>query len=408
MKLAILTQYYPPEVGAQPVRLSHLAERAAARGHEVTVLTAMPNYPTGKIFPGYGGALRRERVQGVNLIRTYIYPTQEARMLPRLANYVSFVLSAATLGCLFAPRPDYMFVQSPPLFLGPAGWWISRVKRARLVFNVSDLWPESGVQLGVMRAGSKIHRLSSWLEAFAYRKAWLITGQSNSILEDITSRFPGRPTFGLQNGVDAARFGPHLRTVEARKTLLSDAPETTKVVLYAGLHGVAQGLEQAVLAASLLRERSDIRWVFIGDGAEKAALIQKARELDLSNIAFLDPCTAAEIPALLASADILLVPLKSDIPGAVPSKVYEAMASGRPVILAASGEAADIVNEHLAGCVVAPGDHHAIAAAATQLADNPDTAARYGSNGQKAVQTHFDRNAIVDAFLNHLEAELKK
>ena len=198
MRLAILTQYYPPETGAPQRRLSHLAGHFVRAGHSVNVLTAMPNYPQGQIFPGYGGLAQREERDGVDVIRTAIYPTQKTGFLPRLANYLSFVISSAAVGSFLMPRPDYLFVESPPLFLGLSGYWLSRLKSTRLIFNVADLWPETAVRLGVLREDSLAFRVSAWLERFCYRKSWLITGQSKSILENIAQRFPKAPVPSLQ------------------------------------------------------------------------------------------------------------------------------------------------------------------------------------------------------------------
>ena len=180
MHLAICTQYYPPEVGAPQNRLSELARLFVLSGHRVTVLTAMPNYPSGRVHEGYGGLWRRESVDGVDVLRTAIYPTQSTGFLKRLASYFSFVFSSTIGGTFLLRRADFLMVESPPLFLGLAGFWLSRVKRARLIFNVSDLWPESAVQLGFVRRGGALHKLSSWLESFCYRHAWLVTGQSCS------------------------------------------------------------------------------------------------------------------------------------------------------------------------------------------------------------------------------------
>ena len=207
MKFGILTQYYPPELGAPQARLSDLAQRLARRGHEVSVLTAMPSYPQGKIYPGYGGWRRRETLNGVSVVRTAIYPTQKPNLLPRLTNYFSFVFSACMAGGWWLPRLDYLLTESPPLFLGISGYLLSRWKRARWIFNVSDLWPESAVRLGFLQEGLSL-RLSQALEAFCYRKAWLVTGQSRSILADIQERFPGVRTVHFSNGVDTVLFHP--------------------------------------------------------------------------------------------------------------------------------------------------------------------------------------------------------
>ena len=189
MKLAILTQYYPPEVGAPQSRLLALAREFVRRGHQVSVLTAMPNYPTGTLHRGYRRMFLREERDGVRVIRTFIWPTQQTGLVPRLASYFSFVLSAALFGSIYLDAPDYILVESPPLFLGLTGVLLSRLKRARMVFNVSDLWPESAVRLGLLRPGSAAYRLGASLERFCYRHAWLVTGQSAEIVSDIRARF---------------------------------------------------------------------------------------------------------------------------------------------------------------------------------------------------------------------------
>jgi glycosyltransferase involved in cell wall biosynthesis len=401
--LTLLTQYYPPEVGAPQVRLSELAAHFVQRGHSVTVLTAMPNYPTGRIYDEYGGLLRRELWEGVNVIRTFIYPTQKADFIPRLTNYFSFVLSSITLGSILLRPTDYLLVESPPVFLGLSGIWLRWLKHARLIFNVADLWPESAVRLGVLRPGSLAFRVSDWLETFCYRNAWLVTGQSKSILADITKRFPDYPTFHLSNGVDTQLFRPDRQTEDARATLHSKG---NCVALYAGRHGIAQGLEQVLSAAKALSGRTSVQFVLVGDGPEKQTLLERVRQLELNNVRFLASRPAREIPALLAAADLALVTTKTYIPGMVPAKLYEAMASGRPVVLVASGEAAEIVREYQAGIVVEPGDVAGLAQAVQALQARPDLRRALGENGRRAAEQHFDRRKIVTRFIDHLEANL--
>lgn len=403
MKLTILTQYYPPEVGAPQTRLSHLASVFAAAGHEVTVLTAMPNYPTGKIQPGYGGILRREWREGIRVVRTFVYPSRSASIVPRLLSYFSFVLSSAILGSFLLPRSDYLLVESPPLFLGLSALWLSWLKRARLIFNVSDLWPASALQLGVIRDGSVAHRFGERLESLCYRRSWLISCQSSGILRDIKKRFPAQSTFLLSNGADTSRFGLHYGTAQARRHL---GAQDDFVILYAGLHGLAQGLSRVIDAADRLREEKGYRFVFVGDGPEKGKLIQKSRDLGLGNVTFLDPVPSKEIPPLLASADVILVSLGMDIPGAVPSKLYEAMSSERPVVLIAEGEAAEIVRRFEAGLVVSPGDVRSLVSALQWVRENPQHAAQLAIRARDASVRHFDRTAIAMPFLRYLESSV--
>jgi glycosyltransferase involved in cell wall biosynthesis len=402
MRFGILTQYYPPEMGAPQARLSELAARFVDHGHEVTVLTAMPNYPTGKIRPGYGGLFRRDAMEGVGVKRCWIYPSNSVHRLPRLASYASFVASSTALGAFMLPRPDYFLTESPPLFLGISGYVLARLKRARWIFNVSDLWPESAVRLGMIGRGAALE-LAERLEAWCYRKAWLVSGQSVGILADIHARFPGVPTYHLSNGVDTTMFTPEARQ-PALRCGLGDPDEC--VVMYAGLHGIAQGLDQVLETAYRIDSQLRTRFVFVGDGPEKRGLIGKARDLGLRNVSFLDPVPRQDIPALLNAADIAVVPLKLDLPGAVPSKLYEAMAVGIPIVFVGEGEPAAIVRETKSGLVVRPGNVSDLEAAVRRLAADPEFRAECGNNGRRAAIERFDRRRIADAFIAYLEDRL--
>jgi glycosyltransferase involved in cell wall biosynthesis len=401
VKLAFLTQYYPPEIGAPQGRLSALAAAFQREGHTVTVLTAMPNYPTGRIHAGYGGLLRREERDGVHITRTFVYPTQRADFLHRMTSYASFLFSSALLGTLYLDPPDYLLVESPPLVLGLAGMWLSLVKRCGMIFNVSDLWPESAVRIGVLRKGGFAHRLSARLERWCYRHSALVTGQSRAIVADIQSRFPWCRTYHLSNGVDGQTFHPDRSTAAAREML---GPADKCVAFYAGLHGLAQGLDRVLDAAALVVD-TPLRFVLMGDGPTKAALLSQASAAGLPNVAFLEPRAVQEVPPLLASADIVIVPLVTHIPGATPSKLYEAMASGRPVVLVAKGEPAAIVREAKAGLVVEPGDTAGLAAALRTLAGDPALRESLGANGRCAAERLYNQSEIAARFVAFLQGE---
>ncbi len=405
MRLALLTQYYPPEMGAPQARLSELAKCFVARGHEVVVLTAMPNYPRGKVYEGYGGFYREEEIDGVRVIRSYIYPSQSVSLVPRLGNYFSFVFSSLGIGSLKLPRVDFLLTENPPLFLGISGYLLSRLKRGaagpRMIFNVSDLWPESAVHLGVLKPGLAL-RLSYALEAFCYRKAWLVTGQSRGILENIERRFPEVACHHLSNGVDPRLFRPDLEA--DRKSF---GIEGECVAVYTGLHGIAQGLDQILDAADRLRDLEALQIYMVGDGPEKAQLQARARQLELPNLHFLDPLPRAAMPALMASADIAIACLKQTLPGAVPSKIYEAMGGGRPLVIVADEEPARIVQETGAGIAVDPGDIEGLAAALRRLATQPEERQRYAVQGRRAAESRFNRQQIADTFIDRLEASLQ-
>jgi colanic acid biosynthesis glycosyl transferase WcaI len=402
MRVGILTQYYPPEIGAPQARLSELARWFVQRGHEVYVLTAMPNYPLGKIYSGYGGFFKREEKDGVRIIRSYIFPSKSVSILPRLANYFSFVISSIVIGIFALPRLDYLITESPPLFLGISGYLLTRLKRIKWIFNVSDLWPESAVRLGIIRGGIFL-KIAYALESFCYRKAFLVTGQSKEILENIQERFPKVPTYHLSNGVDTDLFRPDLRSEELRRQMFNGI---SFIAVYAGLHGIAQGLSQLIESAAQLTDMHNFSMVFIGDGPEKTTLINKAQQMRLTNIRFLDPLPHNAMPSILASTDIALVPLKNKLPGAVPSKIYEAMGSGLPVVLVADGEAAQIISDAGAGAVVGPGDIKTLAAVLRDLIQNDEKRLQMGRNGRAAAKSRFDRKLIANGFVDFLEEKI--
>lgn len=399
MHIVLHTQYYPPEIGAPQVRLSALARGFVQHGHRVTVLTAMPNYPRGVTYKGYSGQLLKvEDHDGVHVLRSWIYPTNSVSLLRRSLSYFSFMLSSFAVGLVHLKGVDIILTESPPLFLGVTGYLLSRFKHARWIFNVSDLWPESAVRLGLVHDGPLLW-LSYRLEAFCYHKAWCVTGQSRGILESIRARFPTVYTYHLPNGADTSLFTPNRRS-----PCLRDLVGNGVIALYAGLHGLAQGLENVLLAAQQITDIPNFKIVFLGDGPVKGRLIEQANVLRLSNVQFLDPLPSNEMPDILASADFCIVPLGANLPGAVPSKLYEAMSAGRGVVLMASGEAAEIVERHGCGVVVSPGDVNGLADALRRLAMDANLRERLGMEGRRAALTYYDRPTIVEKFVKFLEA----
>jgi glycosyltransferase involved in cell wall biosynthesis len=381
-------------MGAPQARLSDLAKRFAEHGHEVYVLTAMPNYPQGRIHSGYGGLLCREERDGVSIIRTYIYPTKSVGAVRRLTNYVSFVFSSLLFGIFLLPKVDFILTESPPLFLGISGWILSRLKGARWILNVSDLWVESLRSFGVFRKESLIDKLLTSMSLFLYHRAWLVTGQSEEIVSEMRKHLPPERVYHLSNGADVHSFHPKKRDEAIRQHYLRDGEVG---FVYAGLHGFFQGLDQIIAAADRLRSEP-VRFLFFGEGSEKDALVKMAKERQLTNVDFNAPIPRDRVATVLASLDVAVIPLKKEIRGSVPSKIYEAMASTMPILLVADGEARGIVERAGAGIAVRPGDIDGLTHSVLMLASQPEDRSRMGRAGRVAAENVYSRLKITEDF----------
>jgi glycosyltransferase involved in cell wall biosynthesis len=406
LRVTFLTHYFPPEVGPAQVRLFELAKRLIAAGKAVTVVTGFPNYPTGVIEPGYRGKLFMEDlVDGIRVLRTWVYATRGRGFLSRLLNYLSFpvfsLLAIRTLG-----RTDVIYVQSPPLFTGLAALWFSRLKRAPFIFNVSDIWPQSAVELGMLRNRLAI-RLAEMLEQHIYRRAARITVATPGILERLVARgVPREKLFLLTNGVDTAAYKVDAPDLELERRLGLDGH---KVFMYAGLHGLAQGLD-IILEAAKLTHDPEILYVLAGHGAEKAALVAKAEAQGISNVRFLPIQLTSTMPALLNLAYATIIPLRrlELFKAALPSKMFDSMAAGRPIVAPLWGEAADLVEAAGCGLVVEPEDAHAVHQAVETLAADPTLAHRLGEQGRRYVIEHFDRDNIAAHLVKLLEETARR
>lgn len=400
MKLLFLTPYFPPEVGAPQSRLYELAVRLVRRGHAVTVLTGFPNYPSGIVPAPYRGRRRMdEELDGIRVVRSWIYATPNRGFLRRLLNHLSFMVSAAWTGPGLGSH-DAMLVESPPLFDGLAGWFLSKVTRTPMIFNVADLWPQSAVELDMVKNRTLI-RIAELLEAFIYRKSWRITAVTRGIERILRERGYAHTVF-LPNGVDLALFSPEISGAAFRER---HDLEGRFIVLYAGTHGLSQALEVLVEAGRLMEAQGiAVTFLLIGDGSEKPRLVELAQ--GLSTVRFLDALPKREIPEAVGAADAYAVTLR-DLPlfeGAVPSKMYEAFAAGKPIVLAARGEAPALLEEAGAGYTVPPEDPAALAAAVSRLMNDPAGAKEMGLRGRQLVAERYDREKLADRF----EAMLKE
>lgn len=392
MRILVLTQYFPPEMGAPQVRLSELGERLIDRGWEVEALTALPNYPTGKIIGDYSPWKPcMENVGRIRCARVPLYPAKTG-FVRRLASYFSFVASASWFGPRLCRRPDIMLVESPPLFIGYAARYLAWRWKCPYVFNVSDLWPESAVRMGVMKAGAAT-RMAERLELSLYRNAAAVTGQSEEIISTIRKRAPETPNEVITNGVAPERFGHDKANDEVRK-LIGDEPGP--VFIYAGLLGLAQGLDQLLDIAKTMPADVPGRFVMVGDGPAREKIEKRIKEENLTRVKVLPPQPRDKVPAMLAASDVAFISLGMVIPGAVPSKIYEAMASELPILLIAEGEPARRVLKANCGLVAPPGSLAQAREACIRLATDAELRRQLGEAGRVAAVNDYNRERIAD------------
>jgi colanic acid biosynthesis glycosyl transferase WcaI len=401
LKILVLAQYFAPEIGASQVRLASFCREVRAAGHSLEIVTAMPHHPGGQIFPEYRGEFyRRENWEGLTIHRVWLYAANSSN-LRRLLNYASFCLTCL-VGLARATKPDYIFVDSPPLFLGVPGWIAAKSWRVPLLFNVADLWPDSVRDLGIMSDGFLVN-MAYRLEGWIYRQATSVTAVTEGIRSVLlgSKRLPPEKVMFLPNGVDTKLFKPCPPDEELRRSM---GLAGKKIVLYAGNHGYAGAVEQVLYAANCLREESSLHFLFVGDGPEKRKLMDLAAGLRLSNVTFHDQVPLAFMPSFLSISDLAVVTLRKSqvMAGARPAKSFVMMAGGKPIVLSAEGEAARLIEAAGSGVVVPPEDYQAIARAIRQLMQDPDRASEMGANGRRFVVSNFQWSSLVRNWLAQL------
>jgi len=406
LKLLILTQYFPPEVGAPQNRLFELAVRLQKLGVDITVLTAMPNYPQMDIYEGYKDKTYvYEVIEGLKVHRSSIYVSKSKSIINRLRNYFSFVISSARVGKAKLENFDFLLCESPPLFLGYSAMRLAKQKKAKIIFNVSDLWPESAEKLGVVN-NKFLLKLAYNLEEKLYKRSCLVTGQTQGICHNINERFPAVKTYWLPNGVDLGYYNPSKIEPGIWREKNNFAKEDV-VLLYAGIIGIAQGLEVILNSAKNFINTPNIKFVFIGSGPEKDKLLQLKAEQNLTNVFFLDAISKKEMPSVLRSVNAAIIPLrKLDLfLGAIPSKIFENLAMEVPVLLGVNGEARQLfIDKGNAGLYFEPENSEALTAAILKLIEDKEMALQLGRNGRHFVNEYFNRENIAQNFFTKLNS----
>jgi glycosyltransferase involved in cell wall biosynthesis len=402
VRILALSHYFPPEVNAPASRLSEHARIWREAGHEVTVVTCAPNHPAGQLYPGYRNRLwQEETIDGVRVIRLWTFLAANEGFLPRIANYLTYLFSM-----LFwmwrLPRVDVVMSTSPQFFCGLSGWFLKRRKRP-WVLEIRDLWPESIVTVGAMKRGAAIRAIEK-VEAFAYRKADLVVSVTDGFVPHIRARRSKGPIAVIKNGVDLSRFASDPAAADAFR---AEHGLTGKVVAsYVGTHGMAHGLQAVIAAAERLRHRDDIAFLMVGGGAERETIKALRDAKGLTNIVMLDQLPKAAMPAVWGASDAALILLKrvDTFKSVIPSKMFEAMALGVPMILGVEGEAKALMDDAGGGIAITPEDDAELAAAIERLADDRDLGHRIGASAKAFVRARFDREKLARAYLAEFEA----
>lgn len=401
MHILFLTDNFPPEVNAPASRTYEHAREWVKLGAQVTVITCAPNFPQGKVFEGYRNRLRSvEDMDGIRVIRVWSYITANEGFYRRTLDYVSFMLSAfiASFG---VRKVDIIIGTSPQFFTAISAFLVSLTKRRPWIFELRDLWPASIKAVGAIQDGAALSALEA-VESFLYRRATHIITVTHAFREELmTKGMDGSRIDVITNGADLSRFQPLERPQELAQSL---GLENCFVAGYVGTHGLAHALETVLEAAALLQAgqgTSHIRIVLLGDGARKPALLKLASELELKNVIFIDSVSKAEVPQYWALLDVSIIHLKRDpvFTTVIPSKLFECMAMGLPVLHGVEGESADIVRREGVGETFAPQNPAELAAYLARLANSPATLAAY-SEKCLAAAPRYDRNTLASAMLD--------
>lgn len=402
MQILFLTDNFPPETNAPASRTYEHCKRWVKSGHEVTVVTTAPNFPAGKVFQGYRNRLwNRELKDGIEVIRVWSYITANEGFVGRSLDYASFML-ACIFATLFLRRPDVVISTSPQFFTPCAAYIVSRLFGRPWVFELRDLWPDSIVAVGAMKENAIIRTLRK-VEYFLYRKASRIVSVTNSFRDVLTRNGIDSDKIAvIPNGADVETYQPGSRSAD----LAAHLGLTGKfVAAYVGTIGMAHGLRTLLDAADTLRGRPDIAFVLVGTGAEEKTIAEEAKERQLSNVHFVGSVSKLEVCEYWKLCDVALVLLRDSVlfRHVIPSKMFEAMSSERPIILGVRGESEALLLDSGAGIVIPPEDSSALVAAIVGLADHECTRTSMGKSGRMYVMTRYNRDVLADKMLGVLK-----
>jgi glycosyltransferase involved in cell wall biosynthesis len=396
LHILFLTDNFPPESNAPASRTFEHCREWVRAGHQVTVITCAPNFPKGKVFDGYRNRLwQQEEMDGIRLIRVWSYITANEGFVKRILDYQSFMLTA-TLAAPFVRGVDVVVGTSPQFFTACAAYLVSRLKRIPFVFELRDMWPESIKAVGAMKDSAVIRALER-IELFLYRKAARIVTVTHAFKNTLVRRgIEGHKIDVVTNGVDLSHFSPQAKDAQL---LAQHGLEGKFVAGYIGTHGMAHALETLLEAAHTLQQiqgAENIRLLFLGDGARKAELVSRAEAMGLGNVLFLDAVPKDQVKRYWSLLDVAVIHLrKSELfTTVIPSKLFECMGMGLPVLHGVPGESADIVVQEKVGEVFDSENSQQLVAGLLRMRDQPNAYVRYQQNGLVAA-THYDRKHLA-------------
>ena len=396
-----LTDNFPPEVNAPASRTFEHCREWVKAGHRVTVITCAPNFPKGKVFDGYRNKLwQHETMEGIEVVRVWSYITANEGFVRRILDYQSYMVSAI-VASLFVRKVDVIVGTSPQFFTACAAYVTSRLKFRPYIFELRDLWPESIKAVGAMKNERAIALLES-LELFLYRKAARVISVTNSFKDNLVSRgIDGSKIEVVTNGVDLSQFKPRSKDPELERQL---GLQGKFVVGYIGTHGLAHALETVLDAAERLRG-TNVTFLLLGDGARKQALREDAARRGLDNVVFIDTVPKAEVPRYWSILDVSLIHLQKTelFTTVIPSKLFESMGMGLPVLHGVEGESARIVRDENAGIPFEPENVDELVAALRRLKENPSELEQFKASCLKGAQ-NYDRTNLALKMMRILES----
>ena len=397
MHVFLITQYFPPEIGAAATRWGDYTDILVKQGHRVTVLCEMPNYPMGTYLSGYKRQwVKREDISpNLTIIRSLTWVTDRKSMIKKLGNYLIFMLSGL-INALKIKNYDILIISSPPLFTGVIGAIIAKIKSIHFLLDIRDLWPESVKSLGEVKSRVLIN-LGRKLESFIYKTTTgyilAVPGFKKYFTENHPSQLK-KPMVELINGVSD-------KFIELAQ-LNDRIPDKKFTVLYSGNIGQAQGLETVIQAANIL-QKYPINFLFVGNGVKLQSLEEKSNQMELDNISFMPPQRKEDLIQIIKKSSVCLVPLKNEplFRHAIPSKLFEYMACGRPAIVSIKGEIEKIIKRANNGLIATPEDADSIAKQILYYYNNRYKIEEHGQNGVIYVTENVRKETLLsDALYN--------